>query len=421
MRRWSELAERLAATTRTSEKTALLADYLRTLTPDELPIAAVFLTGRPFAEADQRAAGLGWSAIATAITSLAGVTAVGARRGIRPVVGPRASRSPTCSREAGHAPPPESARRSPRWPPRSPRSRPPRARPASRPILRDLLARSRPGDGQVHRQGPRRRPPDRASRGSGRGRHRQGVRPPARRRQVGRDARRRRRPARRRSPATTRSRPPSWPCSIRSSSCSRRRPRTPPRSSTRLGPEVWVEDKYDGIRAQLHKRGSEVRLYSRDLHDVSGAVTRRSSRRPRPLPGTASSMARSSPGATGPSCRSSRCRPGSAGSRRRPRSRPRSRSSTSPSTRSPSGPGTARPVEPLLRAPLAERRARARRPRPAVGGRRRPLRPLAPRGRRRRRRARGGLRRRARPPQRGPDGQGPDERLLARAGAGWAG
>ena len=40
MRRWSELADRLAATTRTSEKTALLAEYLRSLTPDELPIAA---------------------------------------------------------------------------------------------------------------------------------------------------------------------------------------------------------------------------------------------------------------------------------------------------------------------------------------------------------------------------------------------
>ncbi len=38
----------------------------------------------------------------------------------------------------------------------------------------------------------------------------------------------------------------------------------------RLGPEVWVEDKYDGIRAQLHKQGRDVRLYSRDLHDVSG-------------------------------------------------------------------------------------------------------------------------------------------------------
>jgi DNA ligase-1 len=37
----------------------------------------------------------------------------------------------------------------------------------------------------------------------------------------------------------------------------------------RLGPVVWVEDKYDGIRAQLHKRDDDVRLYSRDLHDVT--------------------------------------------------------------------------------------------------------------------------------------------------------
>jgi DNA ligase-1 len=36
----------------------------------------------------------------------------------------------------------------------------------------------------------------------------------------------------------------------------------------RLGPVVWVEDKYDGIRAQLHRLGGEVRLYSRDLHDI---------------------------------------------------------------------------------------------------------------------------------------------------------
>ena len=38
----------------------------------------------------------------------------------------------------------------------------------------------------------------------------------------------------------------------------------------RLGPTVWVEDKYDGIRAQLHRSGDGVRLYSRDLHDISG-------------------------------------------------------------------------------------------------------------------------------------------------------
>jgi ATP-dependent DNA ligase len=36
----------------------------------------------------------------------------------------------------------------------------------------------------------------------------------------------------------------------------------------RLGVPVWVEDKYDGIRAQLHRHGSDVRLYSRDLHEI---------------------------------------------------------------------------------------------------------------------------------------------------------
>src|SRR4029078_2552607 len=37
----------------------------------------------------------------------------------------------------------------------------------------------------------------------------------------------------------------------------------------RLGVPVWVEDKYDGIRAQLHRHGSDVRLYSRHLHHIS--------------------------------------------------------------------------------------------------------------------------------------------------------
>ncbi|HEV7809559.1 MAG TPA: hypothetical protein VGO64_03080, partial [Candidatus Limnocylindrales bacterium] len=36
----------------------------------------------------------------------------------------------------------------------------------------------------------------------------------------------------------------------------------------RLGSPVWVEDKYDGIRAQLHRHGDDVRLYSRDLHEI---------------------------------------------------------------------------------------------------------------------------------------------------------
>ena len=37
----------------------------------------------------------------------------------------------------------------------------------------------------------------------------------------------------------------------------------------RVGPELWIEDKFDGIRAQAHKSDDRVVLYSRDLKDVS--------------------------------------------------------------------------------------------------------------------------------------------------------
>ena len=37
----------------------------------------------------------------------------------------------------------------------------------------------------------------------------------------------------------------------------------------RVGAELWIEDKFDGIRAQAHRDGERVVLYSRDLKDVS--------------------------------------------------------------------------------------------------------------------------------------------------------
>ena len=38
----------------------------------------------------------------------------------------------------------------------------------------------------------------------------------------------------------------------------------------RVGDEAWIEDKYDGIRAQLHvEANGTVRLFSRDLNDVT--------------------------------------------------------------------------------------------------------------------------------------------------------
>jgi DNA ligase-1 len=37
----------------------------------------------------------------------------------------------------------------------------------------------------------------------------------------------------------------------------------------RVGDEAWIEDKYDGIRAQLHLDAAGPRLFSRDLNDVT--------------------------------------------------------------------------------------------------------------------------------------------------------
>lgn len=37
----------------------------------------------------------------------------------------------------------------------------------------------------------------------------------------------------------------------------------------RVGDEAWVEDKYDGIRAQLHLSDGAARLFSRDLKDIT--------------------------------------------------------------------------------------------------------------------------------------------------------
>lgn len=38
----------------------------------------------------------------------------------------------------------------------------------------------------------------------------------------------------------------------------------------RLPPPVWLEEKYDGIRCQLHKHGDRVEIYSRDLKRITG-------------------------------------------------------------------------------------------------------------------------------------------------------
>jgi DNA ligase 1 len=268
MRRWSELAERVAATTRTSEKTALLADYLADLSPDELPVAAVFLTGRPFPEADQRAAGLGWSAIVSTVTELAGVP--------RAALGEAYDRSSDLGiavadvmSAAGHAPDPNNSPTLPEVAQAYAGIEAATGPAAKGAILRDLFARSDPltakyivkvlagelriglREGLVEAAIARAydRPLDEVKwAGMLTG-------------DVGRLA-----ALARENRLGDASLAVFHPIKFMLAS--------PAEDAAeilgRLGPEVWVEDKYDGIRAQLHKQGRDVRLYSRDLHDVSG-------------------------------------------------------------------------------------------------------------------------------------------------------
>ncbi|MFL5711287.1 MAG: ATP-dependent DNA ligase [Chloroflexota bacterium] len=267
MRRWSELAERVAATSRTSEKTAILADYFRSLSADELPIAAVFLTGRPFATADQRAAGLGWSAIATTVSAIADAP--------RSALGEAYDRSSDLGiavadvlAAAGHAPSPEL---SPTLPEVAAAFGAIEA--ASGParksaILRDLLDRSDP---------PTAKGIVKVLSGDLRIGLREGLVEAAIAKAFDRplddvkwagmlvgDVGRLAALARDDALATAELslfHPLKFMLASPAEDAAE--------IIARLGPEVWVEDKYDGIRAQLHKQGSDVRLYSRDLHDVS--------------------------------------------------------------------------------------------------------------------------------------------------------
>ena len=181
----------------------------------------------------------------------------------------------------------------------------------------------------------------------------------------------------------------------------------------RLPPPVWVEDKYDGIRAQLHKQGAEV-----------AALQPRPQRRDRPVPrgrrrgcrrcrGTASSTASCWPGGTARRCPSSSSRRGSGARRRARRSIAagpghlrRLRRARAAATAAATGRAAAAAA--AARAPRPPRGARPRRAPRASAWRRSSTRPTT-------RRARTGLRRRPGARQRGADGQGPRLDLRARA------
>jgi DNA ligase 1 len=71
---FARVGSAIGATPATLEKTRVLADYLRSLDDDDLRRAAIFMTGRAFGPSQRRTLGLGWRALSKAITSISGLS-----------------------------------------------------------------------------------------------------------------------------------------------------------------------------------------------------------------------------------------------------------------------------------------------------------------------------------------------------------
>jgi DNA ligase-1 len=266
MRRWSEVAARVAASSRTTEKVATLAEYLRSLDADELPIAVTYMTGRPFPERDPRTTGIGWASIAAVAEATvdAPAGALGAAYNQSSDLGQAVG---DLFAEHGHgavgSPPTlvevdaafasiASARGA------AAKAAPLRALlercdpTTARSVIKVLSGELRIGLREGHLESAIARAFERQLADvqwtgmlTGDLGHTA---------ELARDDR------------------------LGDAELVLFRPLKSMLASPvadeaevlkRLGSPVWVEDKYDGIRAQLHKEGDEVRLYSRDLHDVS--------------------------------------------------------------------------------------------------------------------------------------------------------
>jgi DNA ligase-1 len=267
VRRWAELADRIAATTRTSEKVSAVAAYLRDLSGEELPIAVTFLSGRPFAERDARKSGIGWSQLGTVAEAVAGAppgalfaaynqssdlgTAVGdlLAGAMHEPEGEPPTLQDVAAAFAGIAGSRGAAAKAAILTALIRRSDPLTAKYIARILSGELRIGLREG----HLEAAIAKAFDRelahvqwAGMLTG---------DLGRTAELARDDQLEQAELGLFHPLKSMLASP-----------------VPDEAAAlaRMSPPVWVEDKYDGIRAQLHKRGAEVRLYSRDLNDVSG-------------------------------------------------------------------------------------------------------------------------------------------------------
>ncbi|HYK38309.1 ATP-dependent DNA ligase [Alloacidobacterium sp.] len=72
LKAFAELCEQLSATSRKLEKRALIGDYLKSLSAEDASRAALYLSGQPFAETDSRNLNVGGSLLSKAVAQLSG-------------------------------------------------------------------------------------------------------------------------------------------------------------------------------------------------------------------------------------------------------------------------------------------------------------------------------------------------------------
>jgi DNA ligase 1 len=77
---FATIGEAIAATPAKLEKIRLLAEYFRTLTPSQLGIASIYFTGKPFPQGDLRTLQVGWAVIRRALTGATGLSEAEFRR-----------------------------------------------------------------------------------------------------------------------------------------------------------------------------------------------------------------------------------------------------------------------------------------------------------------------------------------------------
>ena len=209
MRRWSEIAARIAATTRTSEKVAMLAEYLRSLRPGGVA-AGRPLPDRPAVRRERSAFDRHRLGGDRRRCRIARRRPAGRRSVVPTTSRPTWARpSTTCSPRTATRRRRQSSRRSRRSTPRSSRSPRRAAAAAKARPLRDAAGALRSRRARVGGQDPVGRPAHRPPRGPPRGGHCGRLRPAAGRRAVGGHAHRRPRATPPSSPATTVSETPS--------------------------------------------------------------------------------------------------------------------------------------------------------------------------------------------------------------------